>query len=152
MSRKFVSLFVAMSSVLAILFGTHQSANAGQFRRVDQTANLAVGAQIFFRVSPTNHNTAMEMDVWEFLSRNGPGSYRLRILQNNTGQDLTVRMIGLTGTQLGAVACTTPVNGVCDTPSIALGSNFLFQAIVSSGAGSPVGANTLYTIAIQRTA
>lgn len=152
MFRKSLSLFVALTSMLVIVFGTLQPASAGQYRRVDQTATLAVGAQVFFRVSPTNHNTAMEMDVWEFLSRNGAGSYRLRIVQNSTGQDLTVRMIGLTGTQLGAVTCTTAVNGVCDTPSIALGANFLFQAIVSSGAGSPVGAGALYTIAIQRTA
>src|SRR5690349_17805468 len=114
MNRKLLSAVLALTSVLAIIFGTLQPANAGQFRRIDQSAGLAVGGQIVLRVSPTNHNGAMEMDSWEFLSRVGAGSYRLRILQNNTGQDLTIRMIGLTGVQLGAAACTTPINGVCD--------------------------------------
>jgi hypothetical protein len=145
-------MFVALTGILALTFGFFDGANAGQYRRVDQTATLAVGGQVFFRVSPFNHNSAMEMDVWEWLSAPAGGSYRLRIIQNNTGQDLTIRMIGLTGTQLGAVTCTTPVNGVCNTPSIALGGNFLFQAIVASGAGSPVVAGSQYTIAIQRTA
>src|SRR4051812_36918949 len=100
MINKSVSLVVALTSLLVLIFGLNQPASAGQFRRVDQTANLAVGGQIFFRVSPTNRNTAMEMDVFEFLSRAGAGSYRLRILQNSTGQQLNLRMIGLTGAQL----------------------------------------------------
>ena len=84
------------------------------------------------------------------LSRAGAGSYRLRILQNSTGQELNLRLIGLTGAQL--TSCATAANGLCDTPSIALGANFLFQATIATGAGNPVGAGALYTIAIQRTA
>jgi len=152
MIRKSLSLLVAMVSVLAIVVGQYQPATAGQFRRVDQTATLGVGGQISFRVSPVNHSSAMEMDLWEWLSAPGGGSYRLRITSNNTGQDLTIRMIGLTGLPFAGIACTTPVNGTCSTPSIALGGNFLFMAIVSSGAGSPVAAGSQYTIAIQRTA
>lgn len=151
MIRKSVSLLVGLTSVLVLVFGALQPATAGQFRRVDQTATLAVNQQISFHVSPVNHTTAMEMDVWEWLSRNGPGSYRLRITQNNTGRALTIRMIGLTGAQFAGIQCTSNPNP-CDTPSIALGSNFLFMAIVATAANQPVAAGSHYTIAIQRTA
>ena len=146
-----LSMFVAMASILALIGGTYQQATAGQFRRVDHTANLGIGAQNSFSVSPTNRNSAMEMDTFEWLTRSAGGTYRLRITQNSTNQELTVRMIGLTGAEV--TSCTTVANGTCDTPAIQLGGNFLFLAVVATdGAGSPITAGSHYTIAFQRTA
>jgi hypothetical protein len=134
------------TALAAALFAT-TDASAGQFKRLDATASLGVGGQVTAWANPQNHNIAMEMDTYEFLSASG--NWRCRILFNNTGTGLHLSLVGLTGTVLQS--CTTPVNGTCDTPDIGLGGDFLFQCIVASGAGSPVGANSLYQIGIQRT-
>lgn len=145
MYRKMALVIIVAAGLLALpLFAG--DANAGQFKRLVGTI-ADFGGQIVAHASPLNTSTAMEMDVYEFTTP-AADSYRCRIIGNTTGQDLTVRLIGLTGSPLAS--CTTPVNGPCDTPYTALGGGFLFQCTVSSGAGSPVAAGAHYVITVQR--
>lgn len=96
--------------------------------------------------TPKNTSTAMEMDVYEFQTPVSD-SYRCCINSNATGQDLYVRLIGLTGSPL--VSFTTPVNGTGCTAYTGLGGGFVFQCTVASGASSPVNGGN-YRVCAQR--
>jgi predicted small integral membrane protein len=89
----------------------------------------------------------MAMEVFEFVSP-AVDTYRCCIQSNTTGQDLFVRLIGLTGVQLAAIQ--TGVNGNGCTAFIGLGAGFAFQCTVASGAGSPVGAAAHYVLGACR--
>ena len=149
MRRTVVSGILTLTLVLTAVVGFGGQAQAGQFKRLDATASLPVGGQTYVHASPLNHGQAMEMDTYEFLTAPGGGRYRVRILQNVTGRALNVRMIGLNATII--TSCTTAVNGLCDSSSIALGGNFLFQVIVATQAFAPVAGGAHYVVAIQRT-
>ena len=138
------SSFVAAAIVAA---GTTigGSAIAGDFHRLVGGIADAGGTNCTW-TTPKNTSTAMEMDVFEFQTP-AADSYRCSITSNGTGQDLTVRLIGLTGAPLATFV--TAVNGVGATPYVALGGGFLFQCKVASGAGSPVNGGN-YRICAQR--
>ena len=80
--------------------------------------------------SPKNVSTAMAMEIDEFITP-AADSYRCLITGNTTGQDLFVRLIGLTGAQIGFFQ--TAVNGTGCTPFFGLGGGFAFQCTVASG-------------------
>jgi hypothetical protein len=88
----------------------------------------------------------MEMDVYEFQTP-AADSYRCCINGNTTGQDLFVRLIGLTGSPLASF--TTPVNGTGCTAYTSLGGGYVFQCTVASGAASPVNGGN-YLVCAQR--
>lgn len=89
----------------------------------------------------------MQMEVFEWVT-SGADSHRCCIFNNNTGQDLFLRLIGLTGSPL--VSFQTAVNGTGCTPFIGLGGGFAFQCTVSSGAGSPVVLGGFYRVGACR--
>jgi hypothetical protein len=120
-------------------------ATAGQFKNLhgsipDNGCNSA-------HSSPKNVSSAMAMEVYEFVTPVAD-SYRCCILSNTTGQDLFVRLIGLTGSPLQSFQ--TAVNGTGCTPLNALGAGFAFQCTVASGAGSPVSATAHYSVGACR--
>jgi hypothetical protein len=141
------TMFKTLAVAALFTFGISflDTAEAGQFKRLTGSNLLANGAFLQVYATPVNTGTAMEMDVYEFLSV--ADSWRCFVSANTTGQDLTVRLIGLTGAVLGT--CVTPVNGICQTPFVGLGGGFLFQCTVSSGAGSPVNGG-FYRVGVQR--
>lgn len=111
-----------------------------------QLAHQSVGGA---RADQTHLRAAVLLSQWVGQPPRSPHSYPALATQsaNTTGQDLTVRLIGLTGAPLAT--CVTPVNGVCSTPFVGLGGGFLFQCTVSSGAGSPVNGG-FYRLGVQR--
>jgi len=133
------SSMIAGSALLA------SAAMAGDFHRLVGVIADGGGANCTY-TTPKNTSSAMEMAVFEFQTP-AADSYRCYVTSNTTGQDLIVRLIGLTGSPLASV--TTPVNGAGATPYIGLGGVFLFQCTVSSGAGSPVNGG-YYRICAQR--
>jgi hypothetical protein len=135
---------VLVAAVVAVLAFSEDVA-AGQFKRM--VGSLPNAGSFSAHASPRNTSTAMELDVYEFQTP-AADAYRCGVTQNSTGQDLFVRLIGLTGTVLAS--CQTAVNGVCVTPFIGLGAGFVFQCTVSSGAGSPVTATAHYTFTVTR--
>lgn len=134
-------------TLVVLEFLTKGSAAAGQFKRID-ASTLGPGQQRVVHASPQNQSSAMEIDVYEFLTRIGGGGYRCRITSNNTGTALNLRLIGLTGTILNT--CTTPVNGGCSVPFIGLGSNFLFQCTVAAAGLDPALVGSHYVLTVQR--
>ncbi len=136
---------LAMAALVTLGVSFLGTAEAGQFKRLTGSNLLANGGFLQVYATPLNTGTAMEMDVYEFQSV--ADSWRCFISANTTGQDLTVRLIGLTGAPLAT--CVTPVNGACFTPFVGLGGGFLFQCTVSSGAGSPVNGG-FYRLGVQR--
>lgn len=142
------TMFKTLAVAALFTFGVSflGTAEAGQFKRLTGSNLLPNGGSIQALGSPLNTGPAMEMDVYEFQSV--ADSWRCFVNANTTGQDLTVRLIGLTGAPLAT--CVTPVNGTCATPFVALGGGFLFQCTVSSGAGSPVLPNSFYRVGVQR--
>jgi len=146
MRRNSMLGILALTTILATGLALSGDATAGSFKVVS-TTGLANGGARFAVSSPFNVSSAMEIEVFEFVT-NAADSWRCGITQNNTGQDLQVRLIGLTGTVLSS--CVTPVNGVCSTPFIALGGGFAFHCTVSSGAGSPVVLGSQYRFFVQR--
>jgi len=142
----FITLVMVALFTLGVSFlGT---AEAGQFKRLTGSNLRPNGGSIQVYASPLNTNTAMEIDVYEFQTTAVADAWRCFVNANNTGQDLTVRLIGLTGAPLAT--CVTPVNGSCFTPFVNLGAGFLFQCTVSSGAGSPVLRGSVYRVGVQR--
>lgn len=121
------------------------TAVAGDFHRLVGTINNGGGTNCTW-TTPKNTSTAMEMAVFEFQTP-AADNYRCYITSNGTGQDLTVRLIGLTGGPLATVV--TPVNGVGATAYTSLGAGYLFQCTVASGAGSSVNGGN-YQICAQR--
>lgn len=132
-------------TVLAVGLALSGNATAGDFHRLVGTIANAGGTNCTW-TTPKNTSTAMEMDVFEFQTP-ATDSYRCCITSNGTGQDLTVRLIGLTGAPLQSV--TTAVNGAACTAYNALAGGFLFECKVASGAGSPVNGGN-YRICAQR--
>lgn len=138
---------VAMTAILATGLVLSRDAMAGSFKIID-TAGLADGGARIVHSSPFNVGSAMEIEVFEWVTNVGGDSWRCGINSNSTGQDLTVRLIGLLGAP--AASCTTPVNGTCATAFVGLAGGFAFQCTVSSGAGSPVSLGGHYTLFVQR--
>jgi hypothetical protein len=138
-------VMVALFTLGVSFLGT---AEAGQFKRLTGSNLLPNGGSIQVYASPLNTNTAMEMDVYEFQTTAVADSWRCFVNANNTGRNLIVRLIGLTGAPVAS--CVTPVNRTCGTPFVGLGPNFLFQCTVSSGAGSPVVRGSVYRVGVQR--
>ena len=136
---------VAVVSLAGFITLADGDLGAGQFKRFN-ASGLALGGQVYAWASPLNQGAAMEMDVYEYLS--AATSYRCRILYNNTGRQLTLARLGVNGAI--QASCTTPVNGTCDLPYVLHAGGLLFQCLVATGNGAPVGAGSLYAIAIQR--
>ena len=141
------SLNLAISAAAGLCAATFLSdgAMAGQFKYVHTpipNANC-----VFMYSTPTNQSTAMGMEIYEFTTP-AADNYRCCITANTTGQDLVIRLLGLTGAP--AANGFTPVNGTGCTPYAGLGAPLPFQCSVSGGGGSPVVANSYYRIAICR--
>jgi hypothetical protein len=118
---------------------------AGQFKNLH--GGIANGSCNSAHSSPKNVSSAMAMEVFEFVTPVAD-SYRCCILSNATGQDLFVRLIGLTGAELAFF--NTAVNGTGCTPFIGLGAGFAFHCTVATGAGNPVGAAAHYSVGACR--
>lgn len=144
LSRPIATSF-GVAAIMAAGLSVPGSTIAGDFHRLVGPIANGGGTNCTW-TTPKNASTAMEMDVFEFGTPAIDG-YRCSITGNTTGQDLTVRLIGLTGLPLASF--TTAVNGVGSTPYVVLGSPFLFQCTVSSGAGSPVNGGN-YRVCAQR--
>jgi len=138
-----VGFAVVITLATLLLWGA--GAIAGQYKNFPDS--IPDAACSVAHSSPRNVSSAMEMEVYEWVSPAGD-SYQCCINQNNTGQDLFVRLIGLTGTVLESFQ--TPVNGTGCTPFVGLGAGFAFQCTVASGAGSPVVVPSHYKIGICR--
>jgi hypothetical protein len=136
---------LAMAALFTLGVSFLGTAEAGQFKRLTGSNLLADGGILQVYATPLNTASAMEIDVYEFQTV--ADSWSCRVTANTTGQDLVVRLIGLTGAPIAT--CVTPVNGTCATPAIALGGGFLFQCTVASGAGSPVNGG-FYRLGVQR--
>jgi hypothetical protein len=154
-SQSVSRIFRRLSAAAAVSLMLGSVADAGQFKTVNTVTNLGVlvpGGAITLISSPkTNLGGVMEMELYEFQTPPAGGSWQLVISQNNTGQDLNARLIGVNGTIIAS--CTTPVNGTCSTVPIALVGNLKFMAIVATDAFSPIApGNQTYTIRIRRTA
>lgn len=142
-----ISASKLLTTIMFLTTGLVLSTNAlaGDFHRlVGSIANG--GGLICTSTTPRNANTAMEIDVFEFQTP-AADNYRCRITTNNTGQDLIIRLIGLTGSTLAT--STTPINGAGQTAYTLLGANYLYQCTVASGAGSAVNGGD-YRICVQR--
>jgi len=136
----------AVTIILAAGLVLSRDAVAFDFKTIS-TAGLGDGGARFVHVSPFNVNTAMETTVFEFVT-NVADSWRCGITQNNTGQDLTVRLVNLLG--FPVASCVTPVNGTCATPFVGLVGGFAFTCTVSGGTGSPVALGSHITFFVQR--
>jgi hypothetical protein len=147
MQRASMLAMVGLTVVFAMVFGLGGDAVAGQFKTLN-TAGLAVGAQISAHSSPKNTGAAMEMEVYEWPTAAGGGSYRCRILSNTSGVTLNLREIGVNGTVVGS--CAAANGGTCDTPTLGHVGNLKFMCIVSSANGQPVSSTAHYIIAVQR--
>lgn len=146
MRRNSMLGILALTTILATGLALSRDATAGSFKVVS-TLGLANGGARFAWSSPFNVSSAMEIEVYEWVT-NATDGWRCGISSNSTGQDLQVRLIGLTGTVLAS--CVTPVNGTCGTPFVGLGFGFAFHCTVSSGAGSPVILGSNYRFFVQR--
>jgi hypothetical protein len=145
MRRTFVLGMVGLTIVTMMLaFST--DGMAGSFKEIS-TVGLANGGTRSAHSSPFNVSSAMQIEVFEFVT-NAQDGWRCCINANTTGQDLFVRLFGLTGVQLASFQ--TAVNGTGCTPFVGLGSGFAFQCTVATGAGSPVNAGAHYVIGVQR--
>lgn len=120
-------------------------AMAGEFKNLHSPVPNA--GCVYAYSTPTNQNTAMGIEYYEFVTP-AADNYRCCITANTTGQDLVVRVLGLTGAP--AASAVTPVNGTACTPYAGLSAPFAFQCNVSGGSGSPVIANSYYRIAVCR--
>ena len=138
------ALVVATSAFLAG-FAYSGSTVAGDFHRLVEPVANGGGLECTWS-TPQNTGSAMEMAAYEFTTP-AADSYRCRITSNSTGQDLTLRLIGLTGSPI--VSVTTPVNGTGLTSYVSLGGGYTFQCTVASGAGSPVSGGN-YRVCVQR--
>ena len=134
-------LAIALSTVLLGAGG----AMAGSYK--DLHGTIPNAGCISAHSSPRNVSTAMAMEIYEFVSP-AADNYRCCISSNTTGQDLFVRLIGLTGVQLGSFQ--TAVNQGGCTPFVGLGGGFAFQCTVASGAGSPVSGAAHYVLGACR--
>lgn len=134
----------ALAGLCAALLGNGEAA-AGQFKTLSSPVPNA--SCVFMYSTPTNQSTAMGMEIYEFVTP-AADNYRCCITANTTGQDLVVRVLGLTGAPLASAI--TPVNGTICTPYVGLTAPFAFQCNVSGGGGSPVLANSYYRIAVCR--
>jgi hypothetical protein len=137
--------FVIVALALATGITLPGEALAGQYK--DLHGAIPNAGCISAHSSPRNVSSAMAMEVYEFITP-AADAYRCCITSNTTGQDLFVRLIGLTGAQLGVFQ--TAVNGVGCTAFINLGAGFAFQCTVASGAGSPVNATAHSILAACR--
>ena len=124
------------------------TAEAGHFQKLTGSNLLVNGGSIQVYGSPLNTNSAMEIDIYEFQTTPVEDKWRCFVNVNNTGRNLIVRLIGLTGAPLAS--CATPVNGTCATPFVSLAGGFLLQCTVSSGARSPVLRGSVYRVGVQR--
>jgi hypothetical protein len=128
---------------MVLLWGT--GAMAGEYKNLH--GSIPNAGCISAHSSPRNVSSAMAMEVYEFVTPVAD-TYRCCIQSNTTGQDLFVRLIGLTGSQLAFFQ--TAVNSTGCTPFVGLGAGFAFQCTVASGAGSPVGGAAHYILGACR--
>lgn len=138
------------AALVAVAFLAGNPAGAGQFKRLN-AATLGLGAQIAVHASPQNQGSAMEIDVYEVLS--GTASFRCRITQNNTGQQLALRLISLNGSQASLCVTSSAPPFTCNTsflPSSLLRPNSLYQCTVATAQGVTVIPGSHYTLAVQR--
>ncbi len=132
--RLLMAGWLAVLMTLAMVLFSGAGAIAGQYK--DLHGDIPAGGCISALSNPRNVSSAMAMEVYEFVTP-AIDSYQCCIKANTTGQDLFVRLIGLTGAPLDSFE--TAPNGLGCTAFVALGSGFAFQCTVASGAGLPVG-------------
>jgi len=146
------NLFLASALTLALtaLSALCGDAMAGSFKTLD-TAGLAIDAQIQVRSSPkSTPEGAIEMEVYEWQTAPEGGVYQCRILVNNTGQPLSIRLVGLDGNI--SASCSAIAGSACDTAANSFVGDAKFQCLVATSATTDAvvqGAN--YKMAIQRT-
>ena len=144
MTHSLKSIRVLAIALATVLLGAG-GAMAGDFQNLH--GNIPNPGCISAHSSPRNVSTAMAMATYEFVSP-AADNYRCCISSNTSGQDLFVRLIGLTGSPLASFQ--TAVNGTGCTPFVGLGGGFAFQCTVASGAGSPVGGAAHYILGACR--
>jgi hypothetical protein len=123
-------------------------AMAGQFKTLN-TAGLSVNQQISACSSPKNTPSgAIEMEVYEWETSAGGGTYQCRIIRNTTSQPLNISLVGLNATIIGS--CNAPDGGGCSTPPVSLVGGAKFQCLVATQCcGNPVSSEANYTMAVQ---
>ena len=124
---------------------------AGSFKTLD-TAGLAVDTQITVKSSPKSTlEGAMEMEVYEWESASGGGTYQCRILANNTGQTLRIAMVSVAATTFPG-SCAAAAGSTCDTQATLLGGDLKFQCLVATGASTTgLLPSASYKMALRRT-
>lgn len=144
-TNRITSLLISLS-LLTLAFASQ--ATAGQFKTLDDVASLAQGGNVQAYSSPKNTSLAMEMETYEW--KTGPTDrYRCSIFSNVTGQDLQLKLVGLTGSAISS--CVTAVNGTCSTTCANIVGGAKFSCTVTSGYGSPIAGNTsFYGIRVER--
>jgi hypothetical protein len=137
------------AAVVGLLAST--ASQAGQLKTLD-TQNLALGGSLKVHSSMQNTGQAAEMEVYEFRTattgEESARSYRCNIVQNNTGQSLTVTMLGVNATVIGT--CTAAPGGSCSTDTVPLYGNLKFMCVAATGNGFPVNANAHYVFSVSR--
>jgi hypothetical protein len=144
MRRSSTAGWAAGVVTLAIMLWS-TGAMAGQFKNLHGV--LANPGCISAHSSPRNVSSAMGIEIYEFVTP-ATDFYRCCITSNATGQDLFVRLMGLTGLPLASFQ--TAVNGGGCTANINLLGSFAFQCTVSSGSGAPVSPVAHYVFAACR--
>ena len=145
-----LSLGSALTFVLTTLLVLCGDAMAGSYKTLN-TAGLAVGTQVQVRSSPKNTpNGSIEMEVYEWETGSVIDTWQCRILDNNTGQELTIRTVSLTGAIFQNGSCTAAVTTgcACDAGAQSLVGDAKFLCIVATGNASPVIGGANYKMAV----
>ena len=142
----FHCLFTSLAAAaVGLLVST--SSEAGQYKTLN-TESLAVNTTLRVQSTPLNTGAAAEMEVYEWRSAAGGGSYRCNIRANTTGRSLNLRVLGVNGTQIGT--CTAPNGGNCSTAILSVVGNLKFICLVTTQNGAPVSANRDYLFSVSR--
>ena len=147
MKSRFHGLFFSVMGVAASGLLAATAAQAGQFKTLN-TGDLAAGGSVQAYSSPQNTDSAMEMEVFEWLTPAAGGAYSCNILYNGTGRVLNMSLIGVNGTVVNS--CAAAAGGTCSTPIIALAGNTKFQCLTATSFGAPVAAGVYYSMSVQR--
>jgi len=141
-------LVSALTFLLTVLLVVCGDAIAGSYKTLN-TAGIAVGTQVQVRSSPKNTpNGAIELEVYEWETGSVIDTWQCRILDNKTGQALSITMVGLAGGIFSS--CTAPVGLTCDTAAQLLVPDAKFLCIVSTGNELPVIAGANYKMAVLK--
>jgi len=118
-----------------------------QLKTLNNTATLAVNGLVRAASTPQNTGSSMELELHEFLATPEDATWLCRVIGNNTGQPLHMRLVGVDGSIIRS--CTAPAGGVCNTQAVGLAGGHRYGCLVATQVGAPVGTGA-YTMAVQR--